>query len=63
MVLDFLLLVGLLQRLVGHFHLRRRLLRILLQHLDHRVPLLLQLQLLLCVGIADHVLDGSRGPI
>lgn len=61
-VLHFLLLVALLFRLDGGFDFGRALLAVLQQHVVDCVALLLQLDFLLRVGIADDVLDGSGGP-
>lgn len=57
-LLHFLLLVGRSLRLL-HFHLGGRLLAVILQHLQHRVSLFLQLGLLFRVDVADHVFNRS----
>ena len=60
-LLHLFLLVGLSRRLLRGFHLRGRFVVALLQHAHHGVSLLLELELLLGVGIANHVFDGRRG--
>ena len=60
-LLYLFLFVGLSRRLLRGFHLRGRFVVALLQHAHHGVSLLLELELLLGVGIANHVFDGRRG--
>ena len=57
----FLLIPDSLLVLLHDLYLRRGFLGVALEHLPHCVSFPFQLELLLCVGVADDVLNGGGG--
>ena len=63
MLFNFFFLVRRFFGFHGSFYFWRRLLAVTLQHLQYRISLFLQLCLLICVHVANHIFNRRRRPI